>query len=76
MVAANTCFGKYLGQISQKFDLLFKKRKYVHWYTNEGMSVDELVEAREEVTMLEKDYEVMEKGWEDWEGEDEYWHRY
>ena len=72
MVAANTCFGKYLGQISQKFDILFKKRNYVHWYTNEGMSVDELVEAREEVTMLENDYDVMEKGWEDWEGEDEY----
>ena len=40
----------------------------MHWYTREGMSVDELEWAREEVAMLEEDYEVMGT---DWEGEDE-----
>jgi len=29
-----------------KFDLMYKKRAYVHWYVGEGMEEGEFTEAR------------------------------
>ncbi len=40
-----------------KFDKLFTRRAFVHWFVGEGMSEGEIQEAREENAIFERDME-------------------
>ncbi|CAL8084801.1 unnamed protein product [Calicophoron daubneyi] len=43
-------------RITTKFDMLFHKRAFVHWYVSEGMEEGEFTEAREVIDVLRQDY--------------------
>ena len=42
---------------NSKFDLMFKQRAFLHWYTKEGIEEQEFINARENMRNLEQDYD-------------------
>ncbi|KAH8065586.1 hypothetical protein JL721_8139 [Aureococcus anophagefferens] len=47
MVANTTAIAEALSRIDHKFDLMYAKRAFVHWYVGEGMEEGELRGARD-----------------------------
>ncbi|KAF8570018.1 hypothetical protein P879_01968 [Paragonimus westermani] len=66
MLAGNLGMRHAWHRNNSKFDILFSRRSFVHWFIGEGVEESEFIQARDDMAYLEQDYaELMSESIED-----------
>lgn len=60
MVSNSTAVKDAWRRLFHKFDVMFRKRAFVHHYVGEGMEEGEFTNAREDLSALVQDYKEVE----------------
>ncbi|KAF5399946.1 Tubulin alpha chain [Paragonimus heterotremus] len=56
MLANSTAIRSVWATVGAKFDMMFSRRCFLHWFLNEGLEESEMKEARETLASIEQDY--------------------
>ncbi|KAJ8873490.1 hypothetical protein PR048_024308 [Dryococelus australis] len=56
MLSNTTAIAEAWRRLNHKYNLMYAKRAFVHWFNAEGMELDEFAEARDDMAALEMDY--------------------
>lgn len=59
MLASTTSVRDVFSSLNRKFDMMYRKRAFIHWYLDDGMELHEFEDARTNLAVLEKDYEEL-----------------
>ena len=78
MLSNTTAIAEAWARLIHKFDLMYAKRAFVHWYIREGMEEEEFAVAREDVGFLVQEHEEIGNESQNVdvdvdEGDEEYW---
>jgi len=57
MLSNSTAITDVFAETKRKFDLMYAKRAYVHWYVGEGMDEGKFSEAQHDLAMLQQNYQ-------------------
>ena len=61
MLSNTTAIAEAWRKLNKNFDLMWNKRAFVHWYRSEGMEELEFDTARDDLAILELDYDEVNK---------------
>ncbi|XP_028343120.1 tubulin beta-1 chain isoform X1 [Physeter macrocephalus] len=59
-IGNSTAIQELFGRVSEHFSAMFKRKAFVHWYTGEGMDINEFAEAESNIQDLVSEYQQLQ----------------